>query len=313
MKTRTLILLLLAMASIASAQQRMAFERGDGVWVAAIDGTGQRKIADGQAPDISPDGMKLAFNTVQAAGLPSHRQIAIADLATGKVTIFKDVPSDNSMEPKWAPDGTKLLFTFYNKAGEMRIGIVKPDGTGFRDIQANQTYHAWWAPAWSADSRLIFGEDMENLVILNQNGAIVRQWVIEKIVPNGDMSGDERMAQSLDGKTLLMDSEMNEPARKDWDGPPSAIWTLDMETEKATRLTPKALYAWDCQWIDPADILFTGQPPGDEDTSIWRMSLTGHGKDRKRLVKNARLASVSIWPPSARPTPLPPSPPPEPR
>lgn len=290
---RPLLLLLLA-AATASAAPRLAFERGDGVWIAAIDGSAQHKVADGQAPDLSPNGALLAFNTVQATGQPSHRNIAVADLASGKVTIFQDIPSDNCMEALWSPDGSKLLFTFYNKAGEMRLGIVNADGSGFRDVLASQKYHSYWGAAWAADGQSLYGEDMENLYRLALDGTVLKQWPIDKLIPRGGMSGDERMHSSPDGKTLLLDADMDEKARKDWDGPPPAIWLMDLATEKSTRLTPKTLYARDCHWLDASDILFTGQPPGDQDQSIWRMSVAGHGKDRKQLVKNARLASASL-------------------
>jgi TolB protein len=106
------------------------------------------------------------------------------------------------------------------------------------------------------------------------------------------MSGDVRLHPSRDGNTLLMDVEMDEKTRKGWDGPPPAIWTLDLATQKVTRLTPKLLYAWDCHWLDAADILFTGQAQGEKEQSIWRMSVANDGKDRQRLIKNARMASA---------------------
>jgi Tol biopolymer transport system component len=91
-----------------------------------------------------------------------------------------------------------------------------------------------------------------------------------------------------------MDVEMNEKERKGWDGPPAAIWTLDLATEKVTRLTPKTLYAWDCHWLDaPDSILFVSQGAGEKEASIYRMSTTGQGKDRKLLIKNARIPGTS--------------------
>ncbi len=146
MKIFTLLgfLLIAAAAGAADVPQKLAYEQKDAVWVANIDGTGAKKISRGQAPDLSPDGTKLAFNTLQADGQPAHRQIAIADLATGKVTILKDIPSDNCMEATWSPDGTKLLFYFYVK-DEMRIGTINADGTGFRYIQESQPkYVSYW-------------------------------------------------------------------------------------------------------------------------------------------------------------------------
>jgi TolB protein len=83
---------------------KIAFERGDAVWVAKLDGSEPRKVADGQSPELSPDGRRLAFNTQQAVGQPAHRRIALADLSTGKVTTFENVPSENCLQPSWSPD-----------------------------------------------------------------------------------------------------------------------------------------------------------------------------------------------------------------
>jgi len=272
----------------------LAFERDNSVWVAKIDGAEARKIAEGAAPDLSPDGKRLAFNTQQASGQPAHRQIAIADLATGKVTTFHDVPSENCLQPKWSPDGKRLLFYLYLN-NEMRIGLVNADGSGFRFVEKpDPKEHGNWGAAFAADGESFFCEDMEHLYRQGLDGKTIKQWAIEKLVPNGDMTGDTRLDVSPDGKTLLMDIAMNEETeRKDWDGPLPAIWTLDLATEKMTRLTPKSLYAWDGQWLGADSILFVSQATGDKESSIYRMSTTGQGKDRKRLVKAGRTPTAA--------------------
>mgnify|MGYP003694611829 CR=1 FL=1 len=59
-------------------------------------------------------------------------------------------------------------------------------------------------------------------------------------MPKGDMSGDGRIDVSPDGKRLLLSIDMGEESgRKDWDGPLPALWAFDLESQKATRLTPK--------------------------------------------------------------------------
>ena len=47
------------------ADQRIAFERNDAVYIANLDGTGEKKVADGIFSAISPDGARVAFNTVE--------------------------------------------------------------------------------------------------------------------------------------------------------------------------------------------------------------------------------------------------------
>lgn len=294
MKTVLPILLsLVAAAAIAGEPTKLTYEKNDAVWVAGIDGSGARKIAGGQSPCLSPDGSKLAFNTVQQPGQPAHRQIAVADLAKNAITVFKDIPSENCMEPVWSPDGSKLLFYYYTD-NERRIGLVNADGSGFRYVQKSEPKHAgYWAAAWAADGKSFFCEDMENLYHLDLDATVLKKWNIEKLVPKGGMSGDVRLDVSPDGKTLLMDIEMAETERKGWDGPPPAVWKMDLATEKVARVTPKSLYAWDCHWCGPDAIVFCSQAAGEESPSIYRMSLEGNGEDRKLLVKNARLPGVS--------------------
>lgn len=267
----------------------LTYERDDAVWIANIDGTAPQKIAAGQCPELSPDGTRLAYNTVQKAGQPAHRQIAVTELATGKTEIFKGIPGDNCMEPRWSPDGKRLLFDYYTN-NERRIGLVNADGSGFRYVQESEPEHrSYWAATWAADGRSFFAEDMENLYLLDLDAKILKKWAVEKLISHGGMSGDVRMDASPDGKTLLMDVEMDEKERKGWDGPPASIWMLDLATEKATRLTPKSLYGWDCHWLDADNILFVSRAANEKTPSIYRMSLNGQGKDRKLLVKDARL------------------------
>ena len=108
------------------------------------------------------------------------------------------------------------------------------------------------------------------------------------------MSSASHLTPSPDGKTLLMDVEMDEESRKGWDGPPPAICLLDLATDKATRLTPPKFYAWSCRWLKAPDtILYVSQKQGEDDSCIYTMTATGHGKDAKLLVKKASAPKSS--------------------
>jgi TolB protein len=106
------------------------------------------------------------------------------------------------------------------------------------------------------------------------------------------MSGDGRITVSPDGKFLLLSIDMGEEHnRKDWDGPLPALWTLEIATQKAVRMTPKTLFGWDGCWIANDNVLFLSQATGEKSASIYRMSIDG--KNLKRLIKNARFPTVS--------------------
>jgi TolB protein len=101
---KKIILLAFGLASFGvtafPADQRIAFERNDTVYIVNLDGTGEKKIAEGIFPAISADGTRVAFNTVEKTSDTSYvRHIAIIEVATGKMNVFKDVPSDNSYYP----------------------------------------------------------------------------------------------------------------------------------------------------------------------------------------------------------------------
>src|SRR5439155_16745716 len=49
----------------SAGEHRIAFERSDAAYTAKLDGTAEKKIADGIFSAISPDGILVAFNTVE--------------------------------------------------------------------------------------------------------------------------------------------------------------------------------------------------------------------------------------------------------
>ncbi len=289
----TVLFCLFGTAAAFATPPLIAFERKDVVWIANIDGTGEKKIADGIFPAISPDGTRVAFNTVEKTSDTSYvRHIAVVEVATGKLSVFKDVPSDNSYYPSWTTDGKQILFT--TRPHEVwDLVTINSDGTNFHVLKPGvQNEVTRYSPIWARDGQSVFCEDMANVYQLGLDGAVRAQWKIGKIVPKGDMSGDGRIDVSPDGKRLLLSIDMGEESgRKDWDGPLPALWSFDLQSQKATRLTSKKLFGWDGVWLDNNNILFLSKAAGEKDDSIYRMS--ADGKNLKRLIKNGRFPSVS--------------------
>jgi TolB protein len=288
------VLLAVPQIHAADALTRIAFERGNSIWIVNADGTQSKKIAEGGFPGISRDGTRIAFNTIEKTGDTYVRHIAVVDIASGKARVFKNVPSANVCNATWSPDGSRILFTL--RSGELwDIGILNADGTGFRAVKkATPNEPTLYSPSWAGDGQSFFCQDMSKLYRFGLEGAVLGQWEISKIVPNGDMSGDGRISVSPDGKRLLLSVDMGEEhQRKDWDGPPPALWSVDLDTRKGTRITPKNLFGWDGCWLDDDNVVCLSQEDGEKDPSIYRMSATGHGQDRKRLVKDGRLSSAA--------------------
>jgi len=292
---RAVIAFLLAVcpASVFCGDRQIAFERDQAVWIANLDGTTEKKIADGIFPAMSPDGTRVAFNTTEKTSDTTYaRHIAVIDVATGKIDVFKDVPGDNSYYPSWTADGKQILFT--TRPHEVwDLAAVNSDGTNFHVLKPGVEGEVTrYSPIWARDGKSVFCEDMSKIYQIGLNGAVRAQWKINKIVPEGDMSGDGRIDVSPDGKRLLLSIDMGEDSgRTDWDGPLPALWAFDLQSKKATRLTPKKLFGWDGVWLDNDNVLFLSRDAGEKEDSIYRMSTDG--KNLKRLIKNARFPTVS--------------------
>ncbi len=129
--------------------------------VVGADGTGFSRLSgDGrdEAPDWSPDGKKIVF----AARDDIYSMNADGTGRTA-VTHFSGLPAGGrpaALNPRWSPDGrwilfTKLLLHPSGDDGEFTIAVIRPDGTGERQIRT--TGGAPLAPRWTPDgSRIVF-------------------------------------------------------------------------------------------------------------------------------------------------------------
>jgi TolB protein len=296
MKPLTLsIFLCIAFSALShAAQRKIAYEHGTNIFVADVDGTHPKKIATGALPEISPDGTRVAFNTEgDAKTRPGpERHIAIADLGTGKVTILKDIPSDNCFGPVWSLDGSKLAFSIMAEK-EWHLGLVNADGAGFRFVKnAGLKSEAFGAPAWARDGKSIFCHDLDNVYQIDLDGNVLKKWALSKILSDAGMNGGDRLTVSPDGKALLMDVDYGaEHERKNWDGPQPAIYKFDLAGEKAVRVTGKNDFVWEPFWLSNDEFLCILQKENENEPSIYRMSIDA--KNSKLLVRHARTPSAS--------------------
>ncbi len=291
-----LSLCLLISAPIVTAEEPrpgtpVAFDRNDGIYLFNPSDKKTKKIADGIFPSVSPDGTRVAYTSVEKNGTSYVRHIAVVTLADGKSVTFKDVPSDNVYYPTWSPDGEWIAFTL-RRDQVWDLVRIKADGTGFATVKKGvENEVTLYSPCWAHDGQSLFCQDMTNLYRISLDGAVAEKWKINEIVPNGDMSGDGRISVSPDGSRLLLSIDMGEETqRKDWDGPPPALWIFDLKTAKATRLTPKKLFAWDGCWLGNDNVLFNSKTVGEKDPGLYQLSL----KDKKpiRLVGNAQFPAT---------------------
>jgi TolB protein len=281
-------------AFVSGAPRKIAYGRNGKIFVADLDGTHSKKIAEGDWPEISPDGTGVAFNTEgDAKNRPGpERHIAIVDVASGKVTLVPNIPSDNCYGPVWSPDGKQLAFSIMAD-GAWQLGLVNADGSNFRIVKnADLKPDAFGAPEWARDGKSIFCHDLDSIYQIDLDGNILKKWELSKILTDASMNGGDRLSISPDGKSLLMDVDCgSEHERKNWDGPQPAIEKLDLSAEKAVRISGKDDYVWEPFWLSTNEFLCIMQKENENQASIYRMSLDG--KNPKLVVKRARTPTVS--------------------
>lgn len=293
MKLFPLIALLVCSLELTlRAESRLVFQRDLFVWTASLSGKGAKKFTKGDMPQVSPDGTRIAFATVSEDEKSGTRLIAIADVATGKVTVLKQTPSDNCFGPAWSSDGTKLIFNIWAD-NEWHIGSINADGSGFAFLRKSKGLtDTVYAPAWAADGKSFFCHDLDAIYRCDLIGKVLKTWKLADTLEHAGMNSGDRLSPSPDGKKLLMDADMDEEHhRQNWDGPPPAVWLLDLETNKATRLTKPGHFAWDPAWIDDKEFVFISQGTKENTSSLYRRAFdTG---EPKLIIKDVRTPSVS--------------------
>jgi TolB protein len=117
-----------------------------GIGVAQADGSGAHLLLQGvnvtRAPSWSPDGSRLAY-VEASSGTKASLKVVRAD-GSGARLLANDVNAAATSSPQWSPDGSLIAFT--RKAATLRVAVVKPDGSGERDVPTGGL--PAWDPAW---------------------------------------------------------------------------------------------------------------------------------------------------------------------
>ncbi|QMT61576.1 Protein TolB [Legionella sp. PC997] len=282
-----LFLLVLIYCALGQAKSMIAFERHGSIWTANIDGSNIKKITEGYIPEISPNGKYIAYNVVDKRKF-ENRYLAIIALETDQVTLLKNIPSPNNFNPVWSPDGQKLLFnTFVNN--NWHLALINADGSGYRLIKNTQNA---FSPTWAENDTSFFSHDLYSIYWRDFAGNLIKKWRINDIIPHASMSSASHIHAAPNGAMLIMDVDMDETIhRNNWSEPPLAIWTFDLNSEKATRITSKGRLAWSPFWINSEEFIFLEQEAKEKSPALFRGSIKSPSKTL--LLKDVQTPSVS--------------------
>jgi len=156
------VVLVLAVGGTGSAQSAaisesgvVAFERGGDIFVANVDGSGEKsltRVGVGPAsyPDVSPDGTMIAFH--ELTGEPAESRTVVVNLDGSGLRRIGNVSRGGA--PRWSPDRSLIA---YGGPPEGRLDVVAPDGSGLRTVANDADEFGF---SWSPDSREIaYGSD----------------------------------------------------------------------------------------------------------------------------------------------------------
>jgi Tol biopolymer transport system component len=158
-------------------------EDGEGIYMMNADGSDVERLSPSPGYDIfpswSPDGTELVFVRIIDPGSGPPNQISDIMTMDADGTNVQTILANNTfnMEPRWSPDGTKILFMSTLKPGGVNIYTMSTTGTNITELttQGNNG-----DPSWSPDgTEIAFGSNRVNgklnIFMMNANGSNQRQ------------------------------------------------------------------------------------------------------------------------------------------
>lgn len=146
----------------------------------------------GSSPAFSPDGKQVAF----AGCLPNTNNCGLQVAAADGSGVLRTVTRDNGGNPKWSPNGARIVYQATDGSGHLQVWVVNADGTGKKQLTSGKSNDG--QPNWSRDGGSIYWRSDQNgtawaIYVMNADGSGQRR-IIANMPPDPDFWGWESIS-----------------------------------------------------------------------------------------------------------------------
>lgn len=280
-------------AASAQTSEEVAFERGSWLYYLAPGEKQPRKLVRGSLPALSPDGKKLVYALVKADGTAGNGLMQL-DLATGESSPLVPPSPTAVNNAAWSPQGDFLAYIYDAKD----IVVMDAAGAGPRKI-FSVPGGAYVPPAWTADGKSLFINDLDNLFQIDLNGRVLAKTPLTTFTGKAAAvtSTDRFVPNPRDPQlfAFTMAVEGTPQFTRVFNEPNTAMFLYDTRTRKRTRLTPADMLASFPSWSrDGNNLYFCGyREPNYKEKDpfrIYRINRDGTGLIMLTMGQNPNLS-----------------------